>query len=288
MMRKALLMLLVASALCLTAHADRIQRVHRKHHEFNIDTDVDSDSDASSAAVSSAHVVVSKEGPPPSPQQYTISKLEEPVVCSERGDATWKKWAKYDLDGVCARIQYYGEIEGQCETDCDLLCPQGFYEVAKEPCSGTGASIDHFTGAVSVHSSGGFYRRCVGRYKCTQSSYDYWVNMKWWQFLIWEVLIVTLGCCFFGLAVGCCIRCCSGDSRRRRAARNQGNQVQAQQRAPAQQAQPRRNQNQRPGPAQNQRSPQQRQAQPPRGNRGGPRGGDRQANAGAGAGADRV
>lgn len=179
--------------------------------EYYDDAEFESESEFESAveSVSSARVVVSKEGPPPSPQEYTISKLEEPVVCAERGDATWKKWAKYDLDGVCARIAYYGEIEGQCETDCDLLCPQGFYEVAKEPCHG----IDHFTGA--VHGQQGYYRRCVGRYKCTQSHYDYWVNMKWWQFLIWEVVIVTLGCCFFGLAVGCCIRCCNNRGRPR-------------------------------------------------------------------------
>merc|ERR1719297_670941 len=143
--------------------------------------------------ISSAHVVVSKEGPPPSPQEYTISKLEKAVVCAARGDKTWAKWKDYDLDGVCSRLQYYGEIEGQCETDCNLLCPSGFYEVAKEPCGGLDVS--------------GYYRQCVGRYKCTQTSYNYWVNLKWWQFLIWEVVIVILGCCFFGLACGCCIRC---------------------------------------------------------------------------------
>merc|ERR1719273_595670 len=89
---------------------------------------------------SSAHaVVISKEGPPPAPQEYTISKLEEPVVCAHKGDDTWAKWKKYDLDAVCSRLQYYGEIEGQCETDCNLLCPQGFYEVAKEACGGLNA-----------------------------------------------------------------------------------------------------------------------------------------------------
>merc|ERR1719229_1576461 len=126
--------------------------------------------------ISSAHVVVSKEGPPPSPQEYTISKLEKAVVCAARGDKTWAKWKDYDLDGVCSRLQYYGEIE--------------------EPCGGLDVS--------------GYYRQCVGRYKCTQTSYNYWVNLKWWQFLIWEVVIVILGCCFFGLACGCCIRCYYG------------------------------------------------------------------------------
>merc|ERR1712244_117225 len=81
----------------------------------------------------------------------------------------------------------------------------------------------------------GYYRQCVGRYKCTQSSYDYWVNLKWWQFLIWEVVIIILGCCFFGLAVGCCIRCWNGrnnnnNNRRYRRAPNPGNNQQNAQR----------------------------------------------------------
>jgi len=157
-------------------------------------------------------VVISKEGPPPAPQEYTISKLEEPVVCEHDGAKTWKRWKKYDLDGICSRLQYYGEIEGQCETDCDALCPEGFYEVAKEPCTGVSHLTMHSEGGAhtvthTVHSQSGYYRQCVGRYQCTHSQYNYWVNMKWWQFLLWEVAIVIIGCCFCGLAVGCCIRC---------------------------------------------------------------------------------
>eukprot|EP00486_Rosalina_sp_Unknown_P014551 CAMPEP_0201579768 /NCGR_PEP_ID=MMETSP0190_2-20130828/27591_1 /ASSEMBLY_ACC=CAM_ASM_000263 /TAXON_ID=37353 /ORGANISM="Rosalina sp." /LENGTH=173 /DNA_ID=CAMNT_0048014681 /DNA_START=55 /DNA_END=577 /DNA_ORIENTATION=+ len=108
---------------------DRSKRRHRQRQHNAYEDDEDDQQ------ISGAHVVVSKEGPPPSPQEYTISKLEKAVVCDARGDKTWAKWKEYDLDGVCSRLQYYGEIEGQCETDCDLLCPQGFYEVAKEPCS---------------------------------------------------------------------------------------------------------------------------------------------------------
>jgi len=162
----------------------------------------------------SAHVVISKEGPPPAPQEYTISKLEEPVVCADKGDETWKKWKKYDLDGVCSRLQYYGEIEGRCETDCDALCPNGFYEVAKEPCTDTShftVHTDTGTQHHTVHSQNGYYRQCVGRYHCTHSQYNYWVNMKWWQFLLWEIAIVIIGCCFCGLAIGCCLRCTYSD-----------------------------------------------------------------------------
>jgi len=167
---------------------------------------------------SGAHVVISKEGPPPAPQEYTISKLEEAVVCADRGDATWAKWKKYDLDGVCSRLQYYGEIEGRCETDCDALCPNGFYEVAKEPCTGVNHFAVHSEVGIhshTVHAQSGYYRQCVGRYQCTHSNYNYWVNMKWWQFLLWEVAIVIIGCCFCGLAVGCCLRCTHGDRYRR-------------------------------------------------------------------------
>lgn len=189
-------LLFICYLLLSIINADIITR--RKHDNIN--------------DISSAHVVVSKEGPPPSPQEYTISKLEKNVVCDARGDKTWSKWAAYDLDGVCSRLQYYGEIEGQCETDCNLLCPQGFYEVAKEACGGLNAlSGIHVNGK----SGSGYYRQCVGRYKCTQTSYNYWVHLKWWQFLIWEVVIVILGCCFFGLACGCCIRCYFGASSRR-------------------------------------------------------------------------
>lgn len=189
---------------------DRSKRRHRQKREYNANDEDEQDN----LQISGAHVVVSKEGPPPSPQEYTISKLEKAVVCDARGDKTWAKWKEYDLDGVCARLQYYGEIEGQCETDCDLLCPQGFYEVAKEPCKGKGYGI-----------ASGYYRQCVGRYKCTQTSYDYWVNLKWWQFLIWEVVIIILGCCFFGLAVGCCLRCRrNNNSNNNNSNRNRGNQ----------------------------------------------------------------
>eukprot|EP01083_Nonionella_stella_P085182 236068_1 len=196
-MRQTLLILLIAYLLSI-CNTDIIARKKRHNNNNNNNNDISS----SHTADNNAHVVVSKEGPPPSPQEYTISKLEEAVVCSTRGDTTWSKWKEYDLDGVCSRLQYYGEIEGQCETDCDVLCPQGFYEVAKEPCNG----VQTYSGYNGVKGSG-YYRQCVGRYKCTQSSYNYWVNMKWWQFLIWEVVIIILGCCFFGLAVGCCIRC---------------------------------------------------------------------------------
>eukprot|EP00483_Globobulimina_turgida_P001825 UN01827 len=195
-MKQTLLILFIAYLSLCTG--DRIRRKKRHHTNSN-----KRNNKHISSAHTHANVVVSKEGPPPSPQEYTISKLEAAVVCDTRGDKTWSKWKEYDLDGVCSRLQYYGEIEGQCETDCDVLCPQGFHEVAKEPCSGA----DAYGGATSSLKGSGYYRQCVGRYKCTQSSYDYWVNMKWWQFLIWEVVIIILGCCFFGLAVGCCIRC---------------------------------------------------------------------------------
>ena len=188
---------------------DRTKRKERQRHNLKIENNAYNEDDQE---ISGAHVVVSKEGPPPSPQEYTISKLEKAVVCDARGDKTWAKWKEYDLDGVCSRLQYYGEIEGQCETDCDLLCPQGFYEVAKEPCTDAGHVV-----------SAGYYRQCVGRYKCTQTSYDYWVNLKWWQFLIWEVVIVILGCCFFGLAVGCCLRCRNNRRGRGRSNNNNNN-----------------------------------------------------------------
>eukprot|EP01083_Nonionella_stella_P067768 179468_1 len=211
---KPTLFLLFIAYLCL-CEGDQIHRKksHYKHHDHKPHRKHED----SSPQQSSAHVVVSKEGPPPSPQEYTISKLEEAVVCDARGDKTWAKWKKYDLDGVCSRLQYYGEIEGQCETNCDALCPQGFYEVAKEECQGA----QTFAGASGKVGSG-FYRQCIGRYKCTQSTYDYWVNMKWWQFLLWELAIVILGCCFCGLAVGCCIRCYGqqGSSSAQRVVRN--------------------------------------------------------------------
>mmetsp|Transcript_70639 Transcript_70639/g.112246 ORF Transcript_70639/g.112246 Transcript_70639/m.112246 type:complete len:287 (+) Transcript_70639:207-1067(+) len=218
---KQLLSIVLLTSLCI---ADKIERrkqmkhghdtashthsKHHLHHEYNA-----YDSNSDDVVSSSAHVVVSKEGPPPSPQEYTISKLEEGVVCASRGDQTWAKWKKYDLDGICSRLQYYGEIEGRCETDCDLLCPQGFYEVAKEECTASNAHHHH---SVLSGMGGGYYRLCVGRYKCTESSYNYWVNMSWWQFLLWEVLIVILGCCFFGLAVGCCLRCLNRSNNRAR------------------------------------------------------------------------
>ena len=66
----------------------------------------------------------------------------------------------------CGKIKHYGEIEGRCETDCNKECPNGFIEMQKEECIQDDAVTK------------GFYRDCLGRYKCSKWYY-YYVELKW-------------------------------------------------------------------------------------------------------------
>lgn len=159
------------------------------------------------------HGILTQKHSPSAPKNDYIKKRISPSVpCMSTSTATWNEFTEtIDFHAICEDMNNFGEIQVECETQCTsngnknraiTECPSEWLQINQHECQ----SI--FTeNALKTYA-----KECVSHYRCKQWYY-YFIELKWWEFLIWQCLFVTIGCCCFGCMIGFCLRCFRNRSR---------------------------------------------------------------------------